>query len=92
VNKKLAKRNIRIIAALLLVVTLLSSIVLATPAAAQAPEKAKNVIIMIGDGMGYNAVVAADYYQYGEAGRQMYESFPVKLGMSTYEYESILNA
>ncbi|MFZ5517746.1 MAG: alkaline phosphatase [Candidatus Zhuqueibacterota bacterium] len=44
----------------------------------------KNIIIMIGDGCGYNHVVATNYYQTGEAGAQVYEKFPVTLGMSTY--------
>lgn len=44
----------------------------------------KNIIIFIGDGMGYNHVNVASYYQYAELGKQIYESFPVKLGMSTH--------
>jgi alkaline phosphatase len=42
----------------------------------------KNVIIMIGDGMGYNHILAANYYL-GMAG-QVYESFPVRLANSHY--------
>ena len=38
------------------------------PAAQAAPPKV--VILMIGDGMGFNQALAADYYQHGEAGRQ----------------------
>ncbi len=48
-------------------------------------EKPKNVILFIGDGMGFNHVHAASYYQYGKTGMQIYEQFPVKLGMSTYQ-------
>jgi len=44
----------------------------------------KNIIIMIGDGCGYNHVAAANYYQTGEAGAQVYQKFPITLGMSTY--------
>jgi len=44
----------------------------------------KNVIVMISDGMGYNHVTATDYFM---GRKQVYESFPVRLGMSTYEYE-----
>jgi len=45
---------------------------------------AKNIIILISDGMGYNHVDAASLYQYGTTGTQVYEDFPVTLGMSTY--------
>jgi alkaline phosphatase len=53
-------------------------------AASGRPPKAKNIIVMISDGCGYNHIKATDYY----AGtKQPYETFPVVLGMSTYEYE-----
>ena len=41
----------------------------------------KNIIIMIGDGMGFNAVQAFDYYS---GGKQVYEAFPVRLAMAHY--------
>jgi len=44
----------------------------------------KNVIIMIGDGMGFNCVKAADYY----FGPMQIESFPVKLASATYPAKS----
>jgi alkaline phosphatase len=44
----------------------------------------KNVILMIGDGMGFNHVNASSLYQYGEVDKQVYEKFPVKLAVSTY--------
>jgi len=47
-------------------------------------ETPKNVIIFIGDGMGFNHINATNYYLYGELEKQVYESFPVKLGMSTF--------
>jgi alkaline phosphatase len=47
-------------------------------------SKLKNVIIMISDGCGYNTITATDYYQYGKTGKQVYEHFPVAIGMSTY--------
>jgi len=43
--------------------------------------KVKNVILIIGDGMGYNAIRATDFYL-GE--KQYYEDFPVRLAMATY--------
>ncbi len=45
----------------------------------------KNVIIMIADGCGYNHVNAASIYRCGATGTQIYEKFPVRLGMSTYQ-------
>jgi alkaline phosphatase len=47
-------------------------------------EKPKNVIVMISDGMGYNAMLAGDYFQYGATGNQVYQQFPVRKAMSTY--------
>jgi len=47
-------------------------------------NKPKNIIIMISDGAGYNHILATDYYQYGESGKQIYQSFPVQHFMSTY--------
>jgi alkaline phosphatase len=44
----------------------------------------KNVIVLISDGMGYNQVDAADYYEFGKLGKQTYEKFPVVAGMSTF--------
>jgi len=57
------------------------------PPAPPKPEPPKNVIILISDGMGYNHMDATSYYQYGELGHQVYESFPYKFGMSTYEVD-----
>jgi alkaline phosphatase len=56
------------------------------PAVSAGPKKplAKNVIVMISDGWGYNQIAATDYYQYGQAGVQLYEEFPVRYAMSTY--------
>lgn len=51
-------------------------------------KTAKNVIVMISDGMGYNQVAATDYYTYGRSGSQIYEKFPTILGMSTYSLEN----
>jgi len=45
---------------------------------------AKNVIVMISDGCGFNHIDAASYYQYGKAGGQVYEHFPTACSMSTY--------
>jgi len=49
--------------------------------------KAKNVILLIADGAGFNTFLATDYYQYGRYGKQVYEHFPTKTAVSTYEWE-----
>jgi len=68
----------------LLIVWTLALFFLPVTVFAQDYPKAKNVIIMIGDGMGFNSDLAGTYYRYGEAERQSYHSFPVRLGCTTY--------
>jgi len=51
-------------------------------------KKPKNIILFISDGCGYNQILAADYYQYGNQGEQVYEQFPFVSFMSTYPYGS----
>ena len=43
----------------------------------------KNIIVMISDGMGYNQMLAGDYYLYGQAGKS-FAGMPFKSAMSTY--------
>jgi alkaline phosphatase len=45
---------------------------------------AKNVIVMVADGWGFNHVLATDYYQHGEAGTQIYEKEFTGYGMDTH--------
>ena len=47
---------------------------------------AKNIIILMADGQGYNHFLVGDYYQYGAAGTQVYEEYPVQVGVSTFCY------
>jgi alkaline phosphatase len=47
-------------------------------------QKPKNIILFIGDGYGFNHMLAADYYQYGKTGQQSYQKFPICCAMSTY--------
>lgn len=75
----------------MLIVMLLSSVILVTPASGAAAANAKNVIIMVGDGMGFNDITIADYYQAGKAGVQAYESFPVQIACTTFENEAVSN-
>ena len=51
----------------------------------------KNVIFMIGDGMGLNQVVLSNYYLYGKDSVQSYQKFPVKYFMSTYHAKDSTN-
>ncbi len=77
---------------LLLVSTLFISLVInAQKVAKDGLPVPKNVIIMIGDGMGFNHIKATNYYD-GVTSRD-YEKFPVRLALATYpakagEYES----
>ena len=48
----------------------------------------KNIIVLICDGCGYNHIAATSFYQYGELETQPYDSFPIKLAMSTYSESS----
>lgn len=52
--------------------------------AAQEKPFAKNVVLMIGDGMGFNSDWAGTLYRYGQPGAQIYQKFPKVLGCSTY--------
>ncbi len=47
--------------------------------------KPKNIIVFIGDGMGYNHILAANYFEHGMANAQAYEQQDwVSLAMATY--------
>ncbi|MGC9318507.1 MAG: alkaline phosphatase [Armatimonadota bacterium] len=45
---------------------------------------ARNVVIMISDGCGFNHLQAAAIYQHGTPTSPLYESFPVRLAMTTF--------
>ena len=45
---------------------------------------AKNVFLFISDGASWGTWDMASYWEYGQKGMQPYDSFPVKLGMTTY--------
>ena len=47
---------------------------------------AKNVIIMISDGCGYDHIAATDYFVAGRLRVQPYEHFPVRVAMSTHSF------
>ncbi len=69
-----------------LVALLWATAVIAAPKKSPDKPPAKNVIIMIGDGMGFNHVQATDYYLYGRKGTQAYERFPFRYAVSTYPW------
>jgi len=58
----------------------------ASAAPADGPKKpvAKNIIVMVADGRGFNAVEATSFYEYGKAARQVYNRLPVRYAMSSY--------
>ncbi|AGL03519.1 alkaline phosphatase [Desulfoscipio gibsoniae] len=68
----------------LLLTAAMPNAALAKDLVAQDKPLAKNIIVMISDGCGYNQLDTASMYQYGKTGGQVYEHFPVKYGMSTY--------
>jgi alkaline phosphatase len=57
----------------------------ATSVAVADQQAAKNVILMIADGTGFNSIKAADYYAGSTA---VYESFPVTCAVSTYSADN----
>ena len=60
------------------------------PVAAVAAEGAiaKNVMLFISDGASWGTWDMASYWQYGQLGQQPYDSFDVKLGMTTFPLNS----
>ncbi len=55
---------------------------------AAADDGAKNIILFIADGWGFNHITATDYYAYGEDGQQIYEREFTPYAMSTYPARS----
>jgi alkaline phosphatase len=58
----------------------------AAPAAGPKKPVAKNIIVMISDGWGFNHLDAVSYYEYGKDARQIYNRFPFQFAISTYSY------
>ncbi len=48
----------------------------------------RNTVLIIGDGMGSEQVLAAGYYQNGQAGQLSFEQFPYQTTMTTYSASS----
>ena len=70
---------------ILVCLMILSLLVVSTAAAGTKKPVAKNIIVMIADGRGFRHLEATSYYQYGRAAGQVYNRFPFKFAMSTYE-------
>jgi len=56
----------------------------AAPDAGPKKPVAKNIIVMISDGWGFNHLEAVSYYEYGKDARQIYNRFPFQCAISTY--------
>lgn len=63
--------------------TVLTLITCGATFAIESSKPPKNIIIVVGDGMGFNAYRAASFYRSGEMGKQVVDSFPVHLSMMT---------
>ncbi len=68
-----------------LAVLLICLIVTANCSAGERP--AKNVILMVADGAGFNSFRAASYYQHGRLGGQVYDKFPIRLACTTWSLD-----
>ncbi|MHC5074167.1 MAG: alkaline phosphatase, partial [Planctomycetota bacterium] len=81
------KRIMTVIVCIAVVSALAIGFNLTTATSAFAKSKkplAKNIIVMISDGWGFNHLSAASYYEYGKDARQIYNRFPFNYAMSTY--------
>ena len=56
---------------------------------ATAPLTARNVILMIDDGAGYNHHLAGSLYDKGQPGAEAYNAFPVQVAVATYSYGDV---
>ena len=56
--------------------------------ASSRPEPAHNLILFIGDGMGFEQVKAAGMFRYGASGTLSFESFPYRAEVTTHAADS----
>lgn len=47
-------------------------------------QNAKNVILMVADGAGYNSFLCSSYFEHGRAKGHVYDDFPVRLACTTW--------
>lgn len=62
----------------------LTTLAMAGMLSVQAQQQPKNIIFLIGDGMGHGCIEVANYYTKGKAKAQRYEHFPVQTWQSTF--------
>lgn len=67
-----------------LMATLLALLVVCSVASCQTTPVAKNVIIMIRDGGGFNHAQAASLYRTGQFDQEIWQQFPIRLAASTF--------
>ncbi len=73
--------------------TLVTSAVCAVDVAySQEAKPAKNVILFVGDGMGFNSDIVGSYWRCGEPFGLSYQQFPVKLGAATFSVKPDYNS
>lgn len=72
----------------LFIALLLAGMGLPIQKVAAAPPK--NLILMIGDGMGYEMIKASGMYAYGEAGTLSFESLPYHTNVNTLRYDGTI--
>ena len=68
----------------LLIVAISLTPAFAAPGDGPKKPAAKNVIVMISDGWGFNHLEAVSFYEYGKDARQIYNRFPFQFAISTY--------
>ncbi len=71
-----------------ILVSLVIGFALLLIAACRRAPRPLNVILMISDGCGYNCFDLASFYRFGRTGMQVYDSFPIRLAVSTYSASS----
>jgi alkaline phosphatase len=81
------KKYFLFVSTIFLVLTLVIGIANVDAVTAKPPAP-KYVIVMIGDGMGYEHVTASSYYQYGADLGQIYNRFPTRNAVATYGTEA----
>lgn len=57
----------------------------------QDAKPAKNVILFVGDGMGFNSDIMGSYWRTGKPDGLSYHAFPVKLGAATFSVKADYN-
>jgi alkaline phosphatase len=78
------RRTFVVLAVVSLCAAALAGLGAGAAAADDEPPVAKNVIVMVADGWGFNHDAAGSYYATGKAGARVWNKFPTDRAMSTY--------